>query len=156
MTKVISLSLVLLLTIILSASSNTFSANELSNARCAIPKFEKAYENAKAVFVGKVLSKKSEGDLKAFELEVEKYWKGVEEKKITINVYENPRYQAQFEVGKSYLVFAEADEDSGKLFDRRCSRTKLVTENSVENLSEDLEKLGDAKTCISLSKEGNN
>lgn len=155
MSKVISLSLILVLAVVLSASSNSFSANEFSNAKCAIPKFEKAFEDAKAVFVGKVLSKKSEGDLKIFELEVEKYWKGVEKKKIIINVYENPRYQAQFEVGKSYLVFAETDDD-GKLFDRRCSRTKLVTENSVENLSEDLEKLGDAKTCISLSKEGNN
>lgn len=155
MRKVILISLVLLATFIFSGNSKVSTASESSGARCAIPKFENAFENAKAVFVGKVLSKKSEGSLKIFELEVNKYWKGVEERKITINVYENPRYQAQFEIGKSYLVFAEAD-DNGKLFDRRCSRTKLVTENSVEDLSEDLEKLGDAKTCINLSKEGNN
>lgn len=156
MRKIISLSLVLLLTVILSVSSEIATVEAIYEARCATPNFENSFKQSEAVFVGKVLSKKSEGNIKIFELEVEKYWKGVEEKKITINVYENPRYQTQFEVGKSYLVFADEDEDSGKLFDRRCSRTKLIMEDSVEYLKEDLEKLGEAKTCINLSKGKNN
>jgi hypothetical protein len=110
--------------------------------RCAIPKFEKAFEQAGAVFVGKVLSRETEGGTKVFELEVEKYWKGVEDKKITVYVYENPRYQAQFKVGESYLVFAEAGDD-GKFFDRRCSRTKSM-ENDFGDLKDDLKKLGKA------------
>lgn len=152
MRYIISLCLALSLAFVLSASLQSSSASELSTARCATKKFDEAFKDAGAVFVGKVLSKKSEGGAKIFELEVEKYWKGVDEKKIIVNVNENLRYQAQFEVGKSYLVYAEADEDSGKLFDRRCSRTKPI-EEEFGDLKEDLEKLGEAKTSISLSKK---
>lgn len=152
MKNILLLCLVFSLTLILSSSLQSSSATELSTARCATKKFDDAFKDAGAVFVGKVLSKKSEGSIKVFELEVEKYWKGIDEKNIVVNVNENPRYQAQFEIGKSYLVFAEADEDSGKLFDRRCSRTKPIDEE-FGDLQEDLEKLGKAKTCDGLSKK---
>lgn len=154
MKKIFSIGLSLLFAVFLLGGNNS-SANESTVAKCAIPNFERAFENAEAIFVGKVLSEKSEGRMKTFELEVEKFWKGVEEKRITVNVYENPRYQAQFEVGEKFLVFAEADED-GKLFDRRCSRTRRLTETENYILKENLEKLGEAKNCISLSKEQSN
>ena len=153
MRRIISLNLGLLCALIL-LGGNISSANEFAAAKCAIPNFERAFENAEAIFVGKVLSEKSEGRLKTFELEVEKFWKGVEEKKITVNVYENPRYQAQFKVGKRFLVFAEADDD-GKLFDRRCSRTRRMSESENYIMKENLEKLGEGKNCITLSKNEN-
>lgn len=155
MKKIFSLSFGLLFIVFL-LGGNVSSANEFAVAKCAIPNFERAFENAEAIFVGKVLSEKTEDRMKIFELEVEKFWKGVEEKKITVNVYENPRYQAQFEVGERFLVFAEADED-GRLFDRRCSRTRRMNESENYIMKENLEKLGEPKTCISLSsKEKNN
>ena len=78
-----------------AVSSKTATAeNEM--AKCAIPSFENAYEQAEAVFVGKVLSEEKNGDVRTFEFEVEKYWKGANKKKIKINVYETMRYQAQF------------------------------------------------------------
>lgn len=155
MRKTISLSFSLLFALVLFGG-NISPANAFAVSKCKIPDFEKAFERADVIFVGKVLSKKAEGRIKTFEFEVEKFWKGVEAQKIIINVYENMRYQSGFEVGERYLVFAQADED-GNLFDRRCSRTRRMTE--VENyiFKENLEKLGEAKTCISLSsKEENN
>ena len=128
MKNIILLCLVFSLTLILSSSLQSSSATELSTARCATKNLIMLSKMPERFLSGKVLSKKSEGSMKVFELEVEKYWKGVEEKKIVVNVNENPRYQAQFEVGKSYLVFAEADEIDGKFFDRRCSRTKPIAE----------------------------
>lgn len=155
MKKVIWLSLVLCLSAFLSAGSGISSVEAGSGARCAIPKFEKAFEQAEAVFIGEVLSEKAEGRMKTFVLEVKRFWKGVESRKMTINVYENPRYQAQFKVGKSYLVFAEADDD-GRLFDRRCSRTKLIMKESIGSLKDDLKALGEAKTCIELGQSESN
>lgn len=115
-------------------------ANEAFGARCAIPAFAVAKERARAIFVGKVLSKKSNGDEKIFEFQIEKYWKGGNQKKIKVSVYENPRFQAWFETGETYLIFADADEDEGKLFVGRCSRSK-----ETGAASEDLKLLGKAK-----------
>ncbi len=122
----------------LSNAKNTFG--EASGARCAIPSFAAAKNRAQAIFVGKVLSKKSNGDEKIFEFEIEKYWKGEDKKKIKVRVYENPRFQAWFETGETYLIFADADEDDGKLFVGRCSRSK-----EIDAASEDLKSLGEAK-----------
>ena len=71
MRRIILLSFGLLCALILSGG-NISLANESTAAKCAIPNFERAFENAEAIFVGKVLSEKSEGRLKTFEIEVEK------------------------------------------------------------------------------------
>jgi hypothetical protein len=121
--------------------SNAKNANsETFGARCAIPTFAAAKNQARAIFVGKVLNKKSNGDEKIFEFEIKKYWKGDNKKKIKVSVYENPRFQAWFETGETYLVFADADGDEGKLFVGRCSRSK-----EIDAASEDLKLLGSAK-----------
>ncbi len=144
MKKIFSLPLFSILLILISVSGFVFSANtEDSAVKCAIPKFERALNQAESVFVGEVLSQKTEGSTKIFELKVEKFWKGVDDEKITVFVNETFRHQAQFKVGESYLVFAEADDD-GKLYDRRCSRTKNM-ENDFGDLKDDLKKLGKAE-----------
>ncbi len=143
MKKIFSLSLFSILLILICVSFFVISTNtEDSVVKCAIPKFERAFKQAETVFVGEVLNQKTEGSTKIFELRVEKFWKGVEDEKITVYVNETFRHQAQFKVGESYLVFAEADDD-GKLYDRRCSRTKNM-ENDFGDLEDDLKKLGKA------------
>jgi hypothetical protein len=52
---------------------------------------------------------------------------------------ETTRFQAWFQPGESYLVFARAGED-GRLRDGRCSASKLLSE-----ASKDLRELGRAK-----------
>ena len=122
------------------ATAESFvTANE--TARCAIPPFNEAYNSAEAVFVGKVLSKTKNGDVKTFEFEVEKYWKGADKKKIKITVYETPRFQAWFRIGDKYLVYAVAN--GGELNVKRCSRS-----NEAEDASEDLKKLGAGKNPV--------
>jgi hypothetical protein len=107
-------------------------------AKCAIPPFSEAFKASSAVFVGTVKSEKKEGDTKIFEFQVEKYWKGTKNKKIKINVYETARYQAWFEVGGKYLVYA--DSADGNLRVGRCSRSR-----DAGDASEDLGKLGKGK-----------
>jgi len=109
------------------------------NGKCAIAAFNNALSNSSAVFVGKVKSEKKVGDTRIFQFQVERYWKGSKKKKIEIRVHETMRYQAFFEVGGKYLVYASADED-GALYVGRCSRSKDAGE-----ASEDLQKLGNGK-----------
>jgi hypothetical protein len=135
--KIIAACVVVFSAIVLLLSSNLKEAE--ANDRCAILPFNRAFENATAVFVGEVLSEKKEGDTKIFEFELEKYWKGAGKKKVVINIYETPRYQAWFKVGGKYLVYAVADEN-GNLHVGRCSRSK-----DADDASEDLGKLGEGK-----------
>ena len=109
------------------------------NIRCVTPSVKAALRNSGAVFAGEVLSESKNGSERTFEFLVKRYWKGAGKKKIKVSVHESARYQAWFEVGKSYLVFAGADED-GRLYDSRCSGSKLLSE-----ASEDLKALGRAK-----------
>jgi hypothetical protein len=132
--------------VVFSAIALVFSPNVqkaevvgLANGKCAIPPFKEAFAASSAVFTGKVKSEKKEGDVKTFEFEVEKYWKGAGRKKIKINVYETARYQAFFEVGGKYLVYATAAEDK-TLRVGRCSRSR-----DAGDATEDLGKLGKGK-----------
>jgi hypothetical protein len=133
-------------------SSNNFevsSANGPTNAKCAMLNFEQAYDQAKAVFVGEAIAIETDGDKKIFEFKVKKFWKGIEDTKIKVSVYENMRYQSPYKVGETFLVYAKDDEEGG-LFDGRCSRSRDI-EGFDPSLKEDLKSLGEGKTCISLS-----
>lgn len=110
-----------------------------AGGKCRIPEVKTAYANSDAVFAGDVLSVNKRGNEKIIELRVKKYWKGVKNKRVKISVYETARYQAWFETGKSYLVFARKAAD-GNLHDGRCSGTKLLSE-----ASKDIKELGRAK-----------
>jgi hypothetical protein len=119
--------------------------------KCALPSFSRAYEYSSAVFVGVVLSESKVGDIKEYKILVKRYWKGVKSKKVELSVYENRRFQAQYKEGRTYLIFAREDDD-GRLIDGRCSRSSEIGGYS-SNLKGDLEKLGEAKTCIDLKEE---
>ncbi len=107
--------------------------------KCAIPDLILAKQQAKAIFVGKIISQTETDNVKTFKFKVEKYWKGKKSKTISINVYENTRYQTWFEVGKKYLIFASNNENKN-LFVERCSRS-----SDVESATNDLKSLGKAK-----------
>jgi hypothetical protein len=104
--------------------------------KCAIPPFQSAYQEAKAVFVGEVVGDEKDGDTRTFDFKVEKYWKGRKTKKIEILVYETTRFQAWFRKGEKYLIYANVDND-GKLRVGRCSRSR-----DLDAAGEDLQKLG--------------
>ena len=109
------------------------------NSKCAIPSFQTAYSQAKAVFVGEVVGEEKQGDTRTFDFKVEKYWKGANAENVEILVYETARFQAWFKKGGKYLIYAGGDED-GKLHVGRCSRSR-----DVEDAEEDLQKLGKGK-----------
>ena len=147
----ITLLLFVLSAITLVWSKDSVSAKLVAEARCAIPTFDKEYKASKAVFVGKVVGMKKDGNAKIFKFKVEKFWKGVDSKTLSVKVHENPRYQAQYKVDGRFLVFAKHNEDMG-LWDGRCSRSKDI-EGFGGIVKEDLKKLGEAKTCISLEDQ---
>jgi hypothetical protein len=141
--KLIAACAVVFLAIVFGFSSNQAKAENFISAgdsrKCAIPAFKDAFGASSAVFVGKVKSEKKTGDVRVFEFEVEKYWKGSKKKKVKISVYETTRFQAWFKVGEKYLVYAAGGED-GTLHVGRCSRSRDAGE-----ASEDLQKLGEGK-----------
>lgn len=143
----------IIVTVVLQAAN--LRSSETIDPKCAMPSFEVEYEHSTSVFVGEVIEVSKEGDKRQFVFEVKRFWKGVTSKKLKLSVTENMRFQAPFEEGKTYLVFAKKNEDDGELFDGRCSRSAEIGGYS-STLEGDVEKLGDAKTCISLgSKEIN-
>ena len=108
-------------------------------ARCAVSSFQAAFDQSKAVFVGEVVGEEKTGDVRTFDFEVERYWKGSSAKRIKIHVYETARFQAWFKEGGRYLIYAPADEN-GRLRVSRCSRSR-----DAESAEEDLQKLGQGK-----------
>lgn len=141
--KIIAACVVVFSAIFFGLSSNITEAEDFipakENGKCAISAFNNALSASAAVFVGTVKSEKKTGDTKIFQFEVERYWKGSKKKKIEIRVHETMRYQAFFEVGEKYLVYATAGENGG-LYVGRCSRSK-----DAGDASDDLQKLGKGK-----------
>ena len=124
--------------VVFSAIGLGFSSNfqtAESAGKCAIPTFQTAYRESKAVFIGEVVGEEKTGDKRIFDLKVEKYWKGVSSKRVRVYVYETPRYQAWFKQGGRYLIYATADTN-GRLYVGKCSRSRGADDE------EDLPKLG--------------
>ncbi|NNE97477.1 MAG: hypothetical protein HKN25_00515 [Pyrinomonadaceae bacterium] len=142
-----------LLFVFTAGSSNAFASGAQIKplSKCAMLNFEKAFERAGAIFVGEVIEIEKEAKKRIFEFKVKKYWKGSVEKTIKVAAHENPRFQAPFEKGKSFLVFAKSDEDGG-YWDGRCSRTRNM-ESFAPSLKEDLKKLGKARMVTEETKE---
>jgi hypothetical protein len=111
----------------------------VATVKCAMPVFENARRDSKAIFAGKVLSIRSDGDEKVFKFRVEKYWKGGLGRTVEVRYYETMRYQAWLRVGQKYLVYARGN-DNGTLSDGRCSLTK-----NYSDAASDLKKLGRGK-----------
>lgn len=109
------------------------------NGRCALPSFQKAFQDSDAVFLGKVISNNEKGDYKTYNFQVERYWKGKVLKKMEIIVYDTPRFQSSFEKSEKYLIYA-IDDGKGNLMVERCSLSR-----KIEDATEDLRKLGKGK-----------
>lgn len=152
--KRISATFVILGLVVLSAPSFYISAANEEPVKCAMLNFKNAYKRAAAVFVGKVVSVKKEGDIKITKFKVSKFWKGVNTKYVVVRVFESRRFQSPYRDGRSYLVFAKKREKGG-LWDGRCSRSRDV-EGFSPSLKKDLKALGEGKTCISLVERSKN
>lgn len=124
--------------VVLAVFAIIFSTAISADAKCSVPSFKAALKTAHSVFLGKVLSDAYEGDIRYFEFEVEKSWKGERSKRITIAVAETLYYQAWYRVGERYLIYAEIE--NGKLWVDRCSRSRLAGSASA-----DIRKLGAGK-----------
>ena len=139
--RIIFLALVtiaLVLSVFTSSKVEIEAKESAISAKCATREFNEEYKYSKAVFVGKVLSVREEpGSKKIIEFKVAKYWKGVKTKKVEVTVYETSRYQAWYEVGKDYLVYAR--DDNGSLMDGRCSRSREIGDAFIKP---DLKRLG--------------
>lgn len=103
-------------------------------AKCRVHDVKTAYISSKAVFVGKVVSVEGKNGVKTFTFQIQNRWKGAAGKKARVSAHESMRYQAWFEVGKKYLVYADGDAD-GKLWERRCSRSKPF-EDAAQDIKE--------------------
>jgi len=108
-------------------------------AKCAMPNFTRAYADAKTIFVGKVLSLRTEGSEKILTFRVEKYWKSAVTKTVEVRYFETFNYEVWLKVGGRYLVYARGNDD-GTLSDGRCSLTKKHSE-----AGSDLKKLKKGK-----------
>ena len=98
---------ILIVLAILSVRASNSAFPEEDSAKCATLKFERAYEYAAAVFVGKVLKISKQGNTKTVKFGVIKYWKGITKSHVSVVVYENPRFQSPYKKGESYLVYAK-------------------------------------------------
>ena len=132
--------LVLFITLSAFASDKTdFLFVENVEADCAFSPVQAEYKRSKAVFVGKVINVVEKGDSKIYEFRVSKYWKGVKGKKIKITTGDTMRFEPNYQMGKSYLIYAYAGD--GTLRTGKCSRG-----SQVEYAKEDLKLLGKGKT----------
>ena len=121
--------------VLTSAVFSSQAESAVSNGKCRVPTVEAAYLYSKAVFVGEITKVVEDGDTKTFTFKVEKNWKGANGKEIEINVRETARYQAWFEVGEKYLVYARGSEKDEKLWETRCSRSKRLSD-AAEDIAE--------------------
>lgn len=126
-------------TLLVTNKSEVSAKESGAIVKCAIPSFTRAYQDSNAIFAGKVINVRTEGDERIFTLQVEKYWKGKKSKTLEVRYYETSYYQAWLKVGGRYLVFARKN-DNGTLSDSRCSLTKDYSQASAE-----LKKLGKGK-----------
>lgn len=103
--------------------------NEIYACLCTPPSIDVSYSRSKHIFLGKVISKNSNG---SFQFKVEKRWKGAPDNTIAVfpNEYRDNFHwtscDSGFSVGQSFLVFALGDSDGW--YDNSCLTTNLVTE----------------------------
>jgi hypothetical protein len=145
--KHVKIQLILVFAVIFSAIGPALPSNfgalekTAGGAKCAILKQTTAFRQAKAVFAGEVIGEEKNGDRRSFEFAVEEYWKGDGRKKITIDVFETPRFQAHFKKGEKYLIYANAAfDEKGNLRVERCSRSR-----ERGQAADDLKQLGKGK-----------
>lgn len=109
-----------------------------NGALCNLQTLKQTIKSSSAIFAGKLVGEEKKGDYRIFRFAVQRYWKGTKAKNITIEVYETPRFQARFEIGEEYLIYA--DQINGKLQIGRCSRF-----SQLSAAQSDLKSLGKGK-----------
>ena len=115
------------------------AAENSSLAKCAMPTLQASFRDSKAVFSGRVLSERIEGDNKIFTIRLDRTWKGPKSRILEVRYLETMRYAAWMQVGETYFVYARGSEN-GILSDGRCSQTKLLSA-----AKEDLKLFGKGK-----------
>lgn len=110
-----------------------------ADGKCYIAPVKEEFSRSSAVFLGDVIREEKNGDIRTFEVRVERYWKGKDSKTISFDVHENTRYQAWFKKNGRYLIYATAGDD-GRLRVGRCSRSR-----EIEKAADDIAKLGKGK-----------
>lgn len=137
-------------TLILTITMRTLSITAEAGVPCGSGMTPKeAFERATAVFMGRVVSierlytpRTSTGSTSPYheiKLEVEKSWKLVDRRQITLttpHIYQNTC--GSFDVGEEYLVYADRLNDT--FFVSQLSRT-----NRLADAAEDLKVLGEAR-----------
>ena len=93
-------------------------------------------KEAAAVFVGKVKKVNDDGPVRITEFEVERYWKGLGTRTITVRSGKH-LYGYRFTRGEKYLVYAYGED---QLEIDRCGRT-----TTLEKATYDLKELGEGK-----------
>ena len=93
-------------------------------------------KEAAAVFIGKVRKINEDGQVRIFEFEVEKYWKGANRRILIVRSGKH-LYGSRFTMGEKYLVYAYGERELGT---SRCTRTK-----SIKAAGFDLKELGEGK-----------
>jgi hypothetical protein len=118
-----------------------FSPTVVSACSCAQPPSpKKALQASRAVFSGKVIKIRREGDQNKVTFEVANVWKGVKTKKVTITTHSSGSLCGySFQKDQSYIVYCHSPQDKkqGTLRVSLCSRTK-----SIKNAKEDLQDVG--------------
>jgi hypothetical protein len=89
--------------------------------KCYYPPTIELAGNSKAVFSGRVIDIKKIGDYEEIRIRVIKSWKYVRSNEVV--VFNFPGIEApHYDVGESYLVFAEGNMTNDKLATGQCSR----------------------------------
>ena len=116
---------------------------------CMMQGPKEAFDEAAAVFEGRVVAIKSEAEGavgpadKRVLLRVVRAWKGIEAEQVQVTTADNSAMCGyHFEPEKSYLVYAHGNDEGG-LRVSLCSRTKLI-----EQADEDLSHLGAGVTTF--------
>jgi hypothetical protein len=133
-------------TAVLIAVASSVVPRSSKASSCIIPDVTKAYEQARAAFLGEVIevvqplnpeaSPRSSDRLFKIRFKVHRAWKGVFSSTFEVFSYDGPAYFGLYEGGnaKKYIVYADPLIENGvypphKIAISRCSRTALVSES---------------------------
>ncbi|MBL8795644.1 MAG: hypothetical protein JNM56_17195 [Planctomycetia bacterium] len=105
-------------------------------------------KQATAVFAAKVVKIEEAGANRSVSLEVQKVWKGVEEKKLVVSTSKSGASCGYgFQEGKAYLIYAYQEAKAPMLRVSLCSRT-----TPLDKAETDLKELGAGKAVAEKGK----
>lgn len=143
MRRFITVTILLFIVITVSVS---FPGKKVFACSCVSGDAKEKLERSTAVFVGKVIDKgrtkkSNNGPIRKYTFAVDKTWKGVKDRHITIYSYDGDSASCGFEFdrGQTYLVFSYQDKDNSL-------QTNLCSGNiPIAQAGEELKQLGTGK-----------